>query len=1042
MFSISSQLTLDPKQFESGITKAGNLIQLFGQQSSLITRDASRGMDKYDSTLRNTNGTIQGLSNRLKELTQKLSMVEVGSKRFQILSAAVNETKEKLNEAKKSTSDFKNKTDETTRSIDLQAGALSALSAISLGKIVGGVKSMMDAAQQAESQMIGLSKVIENRFGSQSVPKAIDMVSELSSELGLTKEAVIGTMKNLSSMNFTLEQQAELIRGATDIAVDNRQSHYDLSESVKVWSDGLKNNNSTLSDSIGISENIGAQYKRLGIETDSLTDKTAGLGARQALVNDFMGQFAVFSGRASENIEGYAGATNLLDKSSTELSVTLGSMYKESVTPIIAAFARGVSATSSYAKTMGSFAKASTLAATASLGVVGGIYSIGTALNATGVVASRAWLRILGPMGLAVAGIVLLNEGFKKLSTKQSTEEVQKFSSELDKSGKSVNYGIATLQNLQTYINGLDVNNPRASYDRLMATIRGSDSQFIVTSGLIDKLGVNMTRNKEIIQNYINGLKEQKKNQTETTDALGKTKKGMEDFQREVKKTTAALGDLGGETGDGADEIKDFWTEWQNATGPLTAAESSMKNVYTQATILNKALTETGEEARNSFQKFAAGAKLGLTVINELGQSVTNFFNAQAQLASVIQQNNSQNLAFLNQAIAAQIDQQTQVALDQADSEISIIESKIREIEETEQEYRDRSNQEYEEWLAERKRMWEEFVNGRIQLDEELFRTESEKLQADIFARRDALLAQNNDEVSQAMIKEKALSDLEIARANLQDELKAKREEELAAEREKLDAEEAAKKEQVDADILTNEQKAETEKTALLARQQEIEDGKAAIQAESDQKKKEADRVMRLIEWQSGKVAFEANKKAQMATAAMGAAQSITQGAITAAAIMAGYWTAAAAQAGPTMGVSMVTTGPIGMALGPIVGSLVAGTGIASSAIAMKAAQAPQYPPPPIFAKGGMVGGMPHSLGGTLIEAERNEFVVNKDATMKNLNLLNAINSGKDPQSIFGNQSSTVSNFTIQTLNLHGITNAKELMDELEKEFYWKSERV
>jgi hypothetical protein len=338
--------------------------------------------------------------------------------------------------------------------------------------------------------------------------------------------------------------------------------------------------------------------------------------------------------------------------------------------------------------------------------------------------------------------------------------------------------------------------------------------------------------------------------------------------------------------------------------------------------------------------------------------------------------------------------------------------------------------------------MWEEFVNGRIQLDEELFRTESEKLQADIFARRDALLAQNNDEVSQAMIKEKALSDLEIARANLQDELKAKREEELAAEREKLDAEEVAKKEQVDADILTNEQKAEAEKAALLARQQEIEDGKAAIQAESDRKKKEADRVMRLMEWQSGKVAFEANKKAQMATAAMGAAQSITQGAIAAASIMAGFWSAAAALAGPTFGTSLATVGPMGMVLGPAVGAGIAGIGIATSAMAMQAAQAPQYPPPPIYAKGGMVAGMPHSLGGTLIEAERNEFVVNKDATMKNLNLLNAINSGKDPQSIFGNQSSTVSNFTIQTLNLHGITNAKELMDELEKEFYWRSERV
>ena len=144
----------------------------------------------------------------------------------------------------------KQSVEDTTKSVDKMGGALKALgAAASFAAIVSGFKGMIDSAVQAESQIKGLAAVVKNRLGEDAIPKATSMVSKLSAELGLTKEAVTGAMKNLTAMNFTLEQQEKLIRGATDVAVDNRQSNYDLSESVKIWTDGLKNNNSVLSDS-------------------------------------------------------------------------------------------------------------------------------------------------------------------------------------------------------------------------------------------------------------------------------------------------------------------------------------------------------------------------------------------------------------------------------------------------------------------------------------------------------------------------------------------------------------------------------------------------------------------------------------------------------------------------------------------------------------------------------------------------------------------------------------------------------------------------
>lgn len=50
--------------------------------------------------------------------------------------------------------------------------------------------------------------------------------------------------------------------------------------------------------------------------------------------------------------------------------------------------------------------------------------------------------------------------------------------------------------------------------------------------------------------------------------------------------------------------------------------------------------------------------------------------------------------------------------------------------------------------------------------------------------------------------------------------------------------------------------------------------------------------------------------------------------------------------------------------------------------------------PTPKFEKGGVVGGKRHSQGGTIIEAEVDEYVINRKDAIKHFNLIDAINSG------------------------------------------------
>ena len=70
----------------------------------------------------------------------------------------------------------------------------------------------------------------------------------------------------------------------------------------------------------------------------------------------------------------------------------------------------------------------------------------------------------------------------------------------------------------------------------------------------------------------------------------------------------------------------------------------------------------------------------------------------------------------------------------------------------------------------------------------------------------------------------------------------------------------------------------------------------------------------------------------------------------------------------------------------PILAGIAAAAGLVQ--IGIIAAQ-----PIPKFKRGGMVGGQSHEAGGTLIEAERGEFVVNRNAVSRHRSELDALNT-------------------------------------------------
>ncbi|MBK8396156.1 MAG: phage tail tape measure protein [Leptospiraceae bacterium] len=369
-------------------------------------------------------------------------------------------------------------------------------------------------------------------------------------------------------------------------------------------------------------------------------------------------------------------------------------------------------------------------------------------------------------------------------------------------------------------------------------------------------------------------------------------------------------------------------------------------------------------------------AMIGQELIKSVGSRVLNLMGAQAQLASVKFDNLKQKLSFLSQASDKMIDDSLKNTINAINAETNL------RLAEYENQLKALDDQKQAELQIE-KDFQAEMKALKIQLDAES-KAESERRFNEAWAVRqleyerqlEFIAANTSDQTQLAISQQTLLNQQEQDKIALRQAIDQQLQDSLAVNQETIQAKEQtfAQQQLAAADAEAKKREAiEVKKTALLAEQ---ENKRQQAQDRADQQKMQSQKAIRLFEWASGRAAFEMNKRQQAAQIQMQMA-SIVMSAIQA---MAGFTAA-------TLGFGVIA----GMALA----ATITGLGLATGMTSLAAVNSAQYPPPPIFEKGGMVGGVSHSMGGTMIEAEAGEFVVNKNSAAANMDMLQAINSGK-----------------------------------------------
>lgn len=332
---------------------------------------------------------------------------------------ALNDWQSKLDssmaDSEKSTKSLSNGFDDLASSI-----ASLATAGVAFAGLTSAIGNVTDAYNSYQAAMNGIRAVA--RATGNDVTESMSAIKEVTANGLVSQEDAAAAMKNLQLYGYSVQEATQMIKTMTDAAVYNRQANYStVSEAVRVTTEGIRMENSVLSDASGVTKNIAKMHeeyaKQLGTTTDKLTDAQKA----QAVYNGYMQEGGIFFGNAEEYTKTLAGAQQQLSTAVTQVKQVLGSMF-DSFAPIISGIATWVSENQTLvawlATTIGLIAGGSGLVAAIRVGIKA-VSAISKAMTTLGIVSSVAKAGILGLVTIiaAVGAAALVSNGIDSMNS-------------------------------------------------------------------------------------------------------------------------------------------------------------------------------------------------------------------------------------------------------------------------------------------------------------------------------------------------------------------------------------------------------------------------------------------------------------------------------------------------------------------------------------------------------------------------------------------------------------------------------------------------
>lgn len=262
------------------------------------------------------------------------------------LTADPTQLQSALNSAQSSFKEFAETSKKESKSLsdgllDISLGAAALSQSFDMlsgtADIINGV---VESYQSYQSAMNGV-RAVASATGN-SIAESMQVVKDATANGLLSQTDAAAAVKNLELYGYTAQQAGEMIRVMTDSAVYNRQAQYTVSEAVRATTEGIRMENSELSDAAGITKNIAKMQEEyadeLGVTYTSLTQSQKA----QAVYNGVLAEGGIFAGNAADYTNTLAGAQSKLDTSLEQVRSSIGQV-SEAFAPVVSGIANWVS---------------------------------------------------------------------------------------------------------------------------------------------------------------------------------------------------------------------------------------------------------------------------------------------------------------------------------------------------------------------------------------------------------------------------------------------------------------------------------------------------------------------------------------------------------------------------------------------------------------------------------------------------------------------------------------------------------------------------
>ncbi|MDE6182202.1 MAG: hypothetical protein K2F59_03240, partial [Eubacteriales bacterium] len=375
----------------------------------------------------------------------------------------INSAKTELN----SLNEKLKETESINKNLDGSFLALGVTATVVFAGIVSSVNKGIEAYTQYTNAISGLRSQME--YVGEDMGRATEMIKELTADGLISESDVAMSIKNLTLYGYSLEEANQIILRLKDSAAYNRQAHYDLGEAVRVTTEGIRNENSVLSDAAGVTKNIAKMYeeyaKSLGKSTDSLTQAEK----QQAVLNGILVETEAMVGNAISYSEQLGGVMAKEEAQVKRLAQAYGSALEPSIkelkshlNSLIGGFTNFINENQELVVGATASTTSLVLMGTALIGLKKGVPIIKNLINGfkQGTVAIKGFNVSLGAVGLALTGISVAIGVFTSIKTsiekakeeqKALNEEVEKFNTLMLEATteKNINLKTTELDNLK-----------------------------------------------------------------------------------------------------------------------------------------------------------------------------------------------------------------------------------------------------------------------------------------------------------------------------------------------------------------------------------------------------------------------------------------------------------------------------------------------------------------------------------------------------------------------------------------------------------------